>query len=38
MRCQPFEQDLGVVWALIALMVGLIVGNLTASRPPPGGS
>ncbi|GEM_PF-6570282 len=34
MTCAPVEQDLGIVYALIALMVGLIVGNATKRCPP----
>lgn len=29
MTCPQPDQNLGHVWALIALLVGLIVGNLT---------
>ena len=33
MTCPPVEpQDLGVVYALIAGLVGLIIGGLTALR------
>jgi hypothetical protein len=35
MTCGALEQDLSEVYCLIALMVGLIVGNLTAAKEPP---
>jgi hypothetical protein len=31
----PDAQDLSLVYALIALLVGLIIGNRTAPKDPP---
>jgi hypothetical protein len=33
--CPPVGQDLSGVYCLIALLVGLIDGNLTAAKEPP---
>ncbi|MBP2495370.1 hypothetical protein ABID82_002297 [Methylobacterium sp. PvP062] len=32
MTCAPIEQDLSLVWALLAFLAGIILGNRTAPK------